>query len=381
MAALDKAFDGTVDPARPEAPLSAPRRQAKVPTAPAAATQAPAAPAGEPTTGADGRKRGPDGKFLPAEPAVAGAPIAATPAVAAAPPPDAAVEKEISDLKLSPPAALRFRALASENKALEPLKELHTTLEKAGIADPKQLPQVIERASRATSWENVLREKTVRPQQMNEFLDVVQRLNTGDPTQMRQAYDYLQGQLDGIGRALGMRTANHDPLGEHPDLQRAVDAEQITPEYALELAQQRATTALVTHNQQQQQNQTRATADHTENVRRGRESLDVLERQLTENDPEYPAKQAALYKIAKVITRNAHPSRWAQEVLDAYRALPAPGAVSAPAAPAQQQNGNVALPPVGAVPMRPTGGMRNVKPAPKSAMEALNFGLETLSHG
>jgi len=90
----------------------------------------------------------------------------------------------------------------------------------------------------------------VTPQDMAEYLEFARLLNSGDPQNLRQAAQIIEGHRAQIYKQLGIDAPGVDGLAEFPDLAQAVEGLQIGREHALEIA--RARRIQQTHAQQQQ---------------------------------------------------------------------------------------------------------------------------------
>lgn len=310
----------------------------------------------------------PDAPAEPAKPDAAkpdaskDAPLAAATADKAKPA-DEDPEHEIVSLGLKERAAERFRGMHAELKELRPLK---TALEQAGIKDLAQAPRLADRAKAADQWEELVTSTGANPQQMGMAFDYLRLINAGTPESLTKAYEVMQGELQVLAKALGREAPGvYDPLAEHADLQQAVDAGEITRKHALEVAQARHAGKLTTaHTEQQRQQQ-----EHTQASERGRVALNTLGEQLKAADPDYERKLPFLLPVLKRIRATMPPERWAEEVRAAYAEIPAlpPVVQPAPAAPAR--------PPVGHVPLRPTGSRADLQRQFTDPLEALEAGI------
>lgn len=210
----------------------------------------------------------------------------------------------------------------------------------------------------------------VTPEQYGETLSWLALFNSQDPAQQEQALNVVVTLAERLATMLGKDVSFNDPLQEHGDLKQAVQAGQVTAQYAREIARtrnaQRLRTELSAHDRQQQEAQQGAERE----LAQGRQALNELEATLRQTDPQYDAKKAQIVPILKPIFKTLPPSQWKAAFTEAYRqvqvAAPAaaPRPAARPAVPAHQ-------------PMRanqtPAGGAS--KGGPGSMLEAVDAAL------
>lgn len=311
----------TPAPAAPTEPVTPAPAATDDQTPPAAATP----PADAPVPGTP--------EAAAAAAAAAATPPAGTPDAATTPDPEkakaeAAVEAEITELKLGEKASTRFREMAAEIRELAPLKDLLT---KAGITDVGTLPQVLERSKQADGLIGMVMETGASPEQYGKSLDyltLVNRAVAGDAAAGEKAFDLLSSELADLAKALGKEVPGvFDPLADYPDLQAEVEAEDITRKRALEIAAQRTRDANAQRVQAHAQQQQGANAE----VEAGRQALIAFDEAMAKADAQYAAKRPALNAAVAEIRQRFHPSQWAAQAAIALARIPSPTA--APAAP------------------------------------------------
>lgn len=252
---------------------------------------------------------------------------------------DEAVEQEIADLKMKGKTADRFRELTSQVKELAPLRE---QLEKAGIKDVAELPAVVQKAQFADEHLAMVKETGATSEQYGQTLDYLALVNkaaTGDVASAEKAYEMLLPELQALASVLGKEIEGvADPLTQHADLQQAVQDGDVTRKHALELAAARTRQA----QGQQRQQQTDQQTQQQQAVDQGRQALNQWDASMA-NDPAYQARREQLSQLVAFIRETLPPDQWLPATQRAYAALP-----PAPAAAPDK-------PPVGAVPLRPTG--------------------------
>lgn len=308
-----------------------------LPAAPAAT--APAAPATEPAVPVPGTPE--------AAAAAAAAAAVVDPTQPAADPAkpvrDEATEAEIKALGLKEgKSAERFRAMAGEIKTLAPLRE---ALDKAGIKDVAQLPELARHASDYRELIGMVQDTGATPEQYGmslDYLKVVNAANGGDRAAAERAYEMVSGELATLAKLIGKPVPGvHDPLEAHVDLKQMVADGDITPAAALEMAQLRqgrqlddGRQRLIDQQKERQQQQDQASAQ-------GVASLNALGAELAAADPHYAAKAPALVAALQEIRDKVPPAAWAATARALYSRLPNPVAAPAPATVARPAPGPV----------------------------------------
>ena len=300
---------------------------------------------------------------LEAEAAAAATAKAADDAAAAdKPEPDAEIEKEIADRKLTGKSADRFRELAADVKALAPIRE---ALEKAGVKSPEELGNFLKRNEAMTAVMDMMVDTGATNEQFTQtfdYLGLVHKASQGDRQAAQQAFDMIGREYAELAKALGKEVPGmHDPLTDHADLQADIENGDITRARALEIAESRRVAALQGQARSQQEQEVERTAAQQQAIQGGKGALNALEAELVGSDPQYAAKKEAFYAKVQQICREFPPAQWAQAARLAYPAIAAPEArkpAPGPIRPGQ---------------MRPP-----VAPATDDPMEALNFGIASV---
>lgn len=330
LAALDKGIEEVSPEAAPAEPVA----------------EAAATPAATPS----------DGK--PAEPAQAAAEQPAKPE------PDAAVEAEIKSLRLKEKGAERFRTMAGEIKAFDPIKK---ALEKAGIKDAatfeQAMPQLIQRSQDFEDLVGMVSETGATPDMYSSMLDYMKDAvagANGDPEAAQRAYERTLKELAVWSKLVGKEVPGVvDPLEGHDDLKTDIENGELSRARALEIVQQRnASTLYRGRIARDEQNGAQQRAQEA-----GRNALNSLEAQLQAADPDYARKREFFLPIVRRIAAKYPADQWAAEAQAAYMEIPALPAVAA------------------STPKRPTpgpvhsGARMNVAAVPKDPMEALEMGI------
>ena len=310
LAAMDEAL-APADDAAPPAAAAEPAKPAE-PAAPAAPTDTP----------------------IPGTPEAAAAELAAAEAAKSAP--DETTEAEIKALGLKEgKSSERFREMAGEIKAMAPIKE---ALEKAGVKDVTQLPQLVQHAADYKELIGMVQDTGATPQQYGmtlDYLKVINAANGGDRAAAERAYEMVSGELAALAKLIGKEVPGlHDPLVEHPDLQQQINMGEISRGAALELASLRQAQAL---DSGRRQIETQRHDAQTEQ-QRGIEGLNALGAELSA-DPQYAQKAPVLVAALRAMQETTPPAKWVETARRIYAgipamATPAPVATPPPAKPA-----------------------------------------------
>jgi hypothetical protein len=211
------------------------------------------------------------------------------------------------------------------------------------------------------------------PEQYGQAIEYLGMVNSGDPEQIKRALEFVEGERIALARMAGVALPGVSFLDDHPDLQRDVAANKITPERAEEIAASRAAAQHAANVRAQRQNLQDRAAAGAEQFEAAKTALNDLEVQIKGKDPLYAVKRPIIIRILKPIFAQLHPSKWPAEFQRVYKELPAPvrpgpgpGTTGKPAASA---------PGAGNQPLRasqPAGGQVS---APKTMAEAIDFGI------
>jgi hypothetical protein len=263
------------------------------------------------------------------------------------------VEAEIKTLGLKDKTAERFREL-SKRPTVEAVE--------------KQVAPLRERAQKADDWENILRQSTAKPDQLSNALGYLQAINSGDPKSMRSAYDMMTKEVAWLGQQLGIEAPGYDPLKEHADLALKVADGDMTREVALELAQHRTASKRGGEHQARTAQAEREERERQQAFDKGIADLGALGANLKSTDAEYAKKLPLLAPHLAWARANLTPDKWVAYVEHQYSQLKV---APTPAAP----------PPVGSVPLRPTGSATGQVAKPKDALDAFKMGMQGASAG
>lgn len=258
----------------------------------------------------------------------------------------AAIDKELKDRKIKDKdTAERFRSLANDSRELKDIK--------------RTLPELQAKAAQQDRMLEILNDTGATNDQMGTAFKYLKAINSNDPKQLNEAFEFMSKEAAALGKALGREVGAVDPLESHADLLKAIEDGDMTRKYALEIAANRG---------QGKINDTRTAAEKQESDRiaelktssdNAMAQLGQFEQQTKAIDPDWNYKLNAMGPTIEIMKANVHPSKWAAEFKRAYALIPAsPKAAPKPAA---QQ------------PIRPSGtsGLTHV---PKDPMEAFRLG-------
>lgn len=193
-------------------------------------------------------------------------------------------------------------------------------------------------AERGRQWEETIKSTGADPQQMGNALNYLAAINSGDPTAMGQAYDFMQQEMAWLAKQLGRPAPGYDPLAEHADLSKQVTDGDMTRAAAEELIRTRRAAELQQGSQQRQRQQADQQAGAEQAHQEALQQVGALGQQLRAADPQFEAKFKAIQPMVAVIQETLPPQQWAAAIHKAYQAAPAPVAAPAPRQPAAAPN-------------------------------------------
>lgn len=239
-------------------------------------------------------------------------------ALPAAPEPDT-VDAELKELGITHERTQkRFRELS----------------ERAAEADALR-PQV----ERAQQWEETVQSTGATPEQMGNALGYLAAVNSRDPQQMAKAYDFMQQEMAWLAKELGRPGPGYDPIAEHAELAKRVEAGDLSRAAAQELIQARRTLAMQQDGQQRQRQQFEQQAAVEQAQEQAVQQVQALGVQLRTADPQhFEAKFRSIQPMVQMIQNTLPPQQWAQAIQQAYMAAPTPIAVPPATSPARPNN-------------------------------------------
>lgn len=281
-----------------------------------------------------------------------------------APKPDPDTEKEVADLNLKGRTADRFRELSGEVKAAAPVMEAI----KAANIPIEQLPSALKAASDHREWVQQVVDTGASPEDYADslhLLSLVSRAREGDNASAEAALQALAPIVADIARLTGREVPGlFNPIDAHPDLKDAVEVGDMTHKAALEVVRARQLTA----NTQQQNTQRQQAYAQSQAAQQGVNDLIAIDAEFKASDADYARKRPILNGIVQTIRETLPPGQWATATRKAYAAIQLPAAAPAPVVRA--------TPPVGHVPLRPTGSRANLQPDFDDPMAAMMAGIQ-----
>jgi hypothetical protein len=221
----------------------------------------------------------------------------------------------------------------------------------------------------AERWEHLMsycEKADIPPDVFGNGMAMLAGIRSNDLEVMRKTRDGLMMEVRKLNERLG---DGDDAVERHPDLARAVEDREITPEIARRVAAERA--ALQHHQQQHQaQQQTqRQQQEHAAAVQRATQEINAIQAEYEPIDPHFQAKASALIPILKPIFAKLPPAEWAGAFREAYRNAPTPSAAQPPAA--------TRPPPLRNQPLRSTSApVGSVAAAPRTPEEIMAAAIQ-----
>jgi hypothetical protein len=227
----------------------------------------------------------------------------------------------------------REAEIATLNEQMKPLQEARDTI--AGI----------------------LQETNTTPDQLSAYLEFNRMLQSNDAKDLENALEMVESQRAALYQALGREPADGgvDLLKEFPDLAQKVEEAKLTREDALEIAQARRerkaaeVSAQQAKRGEQQQTEVKKARD------KGVSDITAWEKQLEQDDIDYPAKKEKLLDQVDEVIKTYPPNQW----LPTLKLLYAGIQVSKAGPAARREN-----------PIRPSGAKPGGK-APQNMYEAM----------
>jgi hypothetical protein len=291
----------------------------------------------------------------------------AEPDVAETPEPDKDKDPEAKQEKAEEPKPAAEPRPSDEFEALEEGTP-ERTKQRFEAVKAKYDQLTVERdaiRSEADQWVSAITETGTNPEQFANSLSYLTLVNSKDPADLEKAYNFMQGELQELGKTLGKAAPGHNPLDEHPDLKTKVEDGMLDEDAALEVARARATTKLIESTRAAERN----VLNEKNEVSNALEDVRQLGFSLKSSDPNFEAKAKMLAPIIEsVVSSGTPPSRWKSMIEATYAKIPEPFAVGPTTPRSTAPN-----------PIRPTGtspASGQMDKEPGSALEAINAALE-----
>lgn len=85
-------------------------------------------------------------------------------------------------------------------------------------------------------FKQMIQSTGMKPEEFAQTLEYGRLVSAGDEKSLRVALQMVDSQREAICKQLGIEAPGIDPLSDFPELKRAVEAMEITPQYAMQLA-------------------------------------------------------------------------------------------------------------------------------------------------
>ncbi|HFE45912.1 MAG TPA: hypothetical protein ENJ18_10555 [Nannocystis exedens] len=215
----------------------------------------------------------------------------------------------------------RFQKMVTSLK--EQAEEINTLRQSA-----EQMRQDME------GYREVIKYSGATPEEFNQLIQFSHLSKSGEPEQLKQALQILEGVRTQILTTLGEERPDFDPLDAYPDLKKQVDEFDITREAALELARLRAQQQRAQQAQQQAMQpagqETSAEASMEQRIQQGAQAVQEAVAAWEAENIDYQAYHPKLMERAQEIAKNYPPEQWAETLKLYYDALKEAGAVRQP---------------------------------------------------
>lgn len=246
------------------------------------------------------------------------------------------VDEEIAALGMKGKTAERFRELTGKLAEAEPVR---AELERVGVKSVEDVQQLIADANTGLQMVDLVRNTGADEAEYTMALDWLalrSRGRSGDRAAAEEAFAVIEAEYKTLCTVLGKEVPGvYDPVEGHEDLQAALEAGDITREYATQLASQRNLQALAQQGQAQAQQAQQAQQQASQAHEAAKADLTAVGNALQAEDAgrftHYYQTGAITALIGEV--RAAFPDRpdlWATQVELRYRRLPAVASAYAP---------------------------------------------------
>ena len=213
------------------------------------------------------------------------------------------LDDEMAESFTNERTSARFEHFRTENKRLD-----------SELSDVSAQFEELRTAS-GTLFE-YLEDSNTQPEQLSAQLSINKAINTGDFSEVRPAYDRMKEMMRAVAVGVGDVDAAQVPLSEN--LQKSVEALDITPELAQQqasmLAQQNLRDRYQRQQYQQQAQQQSATTAKTQAAQAIRE----WESNLATTDADFKGKQGQILENAQQIMQTMPPEQWLPALQNQY---------------------------------------------------------------
>lgn len=207
----------------------------------------------------------------------------------------------------------------------------------------------------------VFEEHQATPQDLIPLLQFNKLRKSGD---IEGALRMIENTRLGLYKALGRAAPGVDLLDDFPDLKAKVDALEMTPDAAAEVATARRQAATLAARQQHEQRGQQHAQQQKEVVDGALAEISRWQAEAAVKDPQFAAKQKAIIEKIPEVIKSYAPNQWLATIKLLYENTAVPA--SAPT--------DTGLPPRGPAPIRPNGNRGGAKEATDMA-SAISSGL------
>ena len=210
------------------------------------------------------------------------------------------------------------------------------------------------------AWREVLESTGANDQELAALIEYARLIHSPNREDKRRALEMIEREREALARELGEALPGVDPLAEHPDLKKRVEAMELGMDDALAIARARRLERELAEQQERQQMTAREQAEMEAAIGQ----LNALGAELEQRDPDYRRKIEILSaEQIPWIKANLPPRLWPEAVRVAYeqlsRAMEHAAAAAAPKPDPQRQ------------PLRATPGAGGAQKVPTTMEQAI----------
>lgn len=202
---------------------------------------------------------------------------------------------------LSADASTRFREMANR------VKETETKL-----AEYEPVVQMVQDLNQRVEASGL------NQQEFWQAVEFGTAMKRGD---WRSVEPILAAQFANFRMAMGRDPQGADPLAHHPDILQAVQAGQMTHQFAIELARGRSMSAQQQQRMQVEQQTQQRQQQYEQTVNQAAGQIGTMVKQWEMTDLDWPRKREVMDEKAREIAAHLPPEQWAFAIKTAYDTL------------------------------------------------------------
>lgn len=265
----------------------------------------------------------------------------AKPAPAAEPAGDTPAEGEGKEPPAEKPDTAPDAPKTPEQEAEDLIKEMGVKSERGQDRIRSVFAKVKETEAKATALEtdvNEFREMVtstgMAPQEFAQMLEVGRLIKSNEPANLKAALELIDGQRAAIAKQLGVAVPGVDPLDDFPDLKAKVEAMEITPETALELAKYKRQEQTQQQSRQAEQRQQQGMQEFQQSITQAAQTAEAYFA-TRKHEADYPAKMARIHAYFKDpakmqdFVQTYQPNQWFAQFKFMYDNMSVPQAAAA----------------------------------------------------